>query len=194
MSDMPSEQRTSVLEMSAPGVGQEERAAIVAAFWHHDPDARGLLHYRGPQVLEGASAEADAETEAQFMELWMLLCRRINLLEHDRRVVSLLDAWSFTPYFVATSDDPDVAHWLALLEALQSKRPLRACMACGDFFQVEYDAPLEHCSPACGETQTGAASHGAASHGAASHRAAHHPRSAARPGFSSRQLHSKSEL
>ncbi len=178
MSEQLSDRRTSVLEMSKPGDGQEERAAIVAAFWHGDPDARGLLHYRGPQVLEGAGAEADADTEAEFMELWMLLCRRINLLEHDRRVVSLLDAWSFTPYFVATSDDPDVARWLALLEALQSKRPLRACAACGDFFQVEYDAPLEHCSPACGEAGL----------------AARHPCSAARPGFSSRQLHSKSEL
>ena len=127
------EQNSSILERKGEGEGHAERKAIVATFWESESDAEGLHHYAGPLDLrEGGMADAEG---AEYVEMWMLLCRRINLLEHDRRVVSLLDAWSFMPYFVATSDDPEVAHWLALLDALQNKLPLRACQTCGDLFQ-----------------------------------------------------------
>jgi hypothetical protein len=119
--------------------------------------------------------------------MWMLLCRRINLLEHDRRVVSLLDAWSFMPYFVATSDDPEVAHWLALLDALQNKLPLRACQTCGDLFQPGEQRRQVSCPGGCREPAPQEKRRGAINREIRA-------RPAARPGFSSRQLHSKSEL
>ncbi|MEJ1994407.1 MAG: hypothetical protein P8X75_04220 [Limibacillus sp.] len=179
------EQNSSILERKGEGEGHAERKAIVATFWESESDAEGLHHYAGPLDLrEGGMADAEG---AEYVEMWMLLCRRINLLEHDRRVVSLLDAWSFMPYFVATSDDPEVAHWLALLDALQNKLPLRACQTCGDLFQPGEQRRQVSCPGGCREPAPQEKRRGAINREIRA-------RPAARPGFSSRQLHSKSEL
>ncbi len=174
------DQITSILEKTGGGEGHEERAQIVSTFWEGEADGDGLRHYAGPLDLrEGAVGDSES---ADYVEMWMLLCRRINILEHDRRVVSLLDAWSFRPYFVATSDDPEVAHWLALLDALQNKLPLRACGHCGDLFQPGEAADQSLCPSGCRSREAEAETRELRSG------------NAARPGFSSRQLHSKSEF
>jgi hypothetical protein len=124
----------------------EQRQAIVFTFWKDEADADGLRHYDGPHQMAN---DQEAESRGDCIEMWALLCQKMNLLEHQHRVVSLLDAWSFAPYFVATSDDPEVNHWISLLEALQVKAPLKACRTCGDLFQLGSSQRALYCSQSC---------------------------------------------
>jgi hypothetical protein len=129
----------------------ELRASIVATFWRSQADGEGLLHYDGPlKPCQAAAGGAGAEEPSgDCIEMWALLCQKMNMLEHQRRVVSLLDAWSFAPYFVATGEDPEVALWISLLEALQAKAPLKACKSCGDLFQMGSSQRALYCSQSC---------------------------------------------